>query len=120
VDGMDVVACGEATHRAASAVRAGAGPYFLEFRTYRFRAHSMYDPQLYRDKQEIEEWKQRDPITIFQNRLQEQGLLSAEDLARMEEQVAAEVTAAVEFAEAGGWEPVEDLTKYVYSERVPA
>jgi pyruvate dehydrogenase E1 component alpha subunit len=120
VDGMDVVACAEAAHRAASAVRAGAGPYFLEFRTYRFRAHSMYDPQLYRDKQEIEEWKQRDPILLFQNRLQEQGLLSADDLARMEEQVAAEVTTAVEFAEAGGWEPVEDLTKYVYSERASA
>ena len=80
----------------------------------------MYDPQLYRDKQEIEEWKHRDPITLFQNRLQEQGLLSADDLARMEEQVTAEVTAAVEFAEAGAWEPVEDLTKYVYSERTPA
>jgi pyruvate dehydrogenase E1 component alpha subunit len=119
VDGMDVVACEDAAHRAASAVRAGAGPYFLEFRTYRFRAHSMYDPQLYRDKQEIEEWKHRDPITLFQNRLQEQGLLNADDLARMEEQVAAEVTAAVEFAEAGVWEPIEDLTKYVYSERTP-
>lgn len=120
VDGMDVVACEEATQRAASAVRAGAGPYFLEFRTYRFRAHSMYDPQLYRDKQEIEEWKHRDPITLFQSRLQEQGLSSAEELAQMEEQVAAEVTAAVEFAEAGAWEPVADLTKYVYSERTPA
>lgn len=120
VDGMDVVACEEATQRAASAVRAGAGPYFLEFRTYRFRAHSMYDPQLYRDKQEIEEWKHRDPITLFQSRLQEQGLSSAEELAQMEEQVAAEVTAAVEFAEAGAWEPVADLTKYVYSERIPA
>jgi pyruvate dehydrogenase E1 component alpha subunit len=117
VDGMDVLACAEATQRAASAVRAGAGPYFLEFRTYRFRAHSMYDPQLYRDKQEIEEWKKRDPITIFQSRLQEQGLLSAEDLTPIEEAVALEVTKAVEFAEAGTWEPVEDLTKYVYSER---
>jgi pyruvate dehydrogenase E1 component alpha subunit len=120
VDGMDVLACAEATQRAASAVRAGAGPYFLEFRTYRFRAHSMYDPQLYRDKQEIEEWKKRDPIMILQNRLQEQGLLSAEDLTPIEEAVALEVTKAVEFAEAGTWEPVEDLTKYVYSERAQA
>ena len=117
VDGMDVVACEEATQRAASAVRAGAGPYFLEFRTYRFRAHSMYDPQLYRDKQEIEEWKKRDPITTFQGRLQEQELLTAEDFTHLEEEVAAAVTKAVEFAESGTWEPVEDLTKYVYSER---
>ena len=74
VDGMDVVACEEAAQRAVSAVRVGGGPYFLEFRTYRFRAHSMFDPQLYRDKQEIEEWKHRDPIATFQARLQAQGL----------------------------------------------
>ena len=68
VDGMDVVACEEAAQRAALAVRAGEGPCFLEFRTYRFRAHSMYDPQLYRDKREVEEWKKRDPIATFQDR----------------------------------------------------
>src|SRR5690348_6162233 len=73
VDGMDIVACEEAAHRAAEAVRAGGGPYFLEFRTYRFRAHSMFDPQLYRDKQEVEEWKKRDPILLFQARLLELG-----------------------------------------------
>ncbi|MCS6925554.1 MAG: pyruvate dehydrogenase (acetyl-transferring) E1 component subunit alpha [Candidatus Binatia bacterium] len=120
VDGMDVVACEEATQRAALAVRAGGGPYFLEFRTYRFRAHSMFDPQLYRDKQEIEEWKTRDPITTFQARLRSQGLLTDDDVQRLEEEIAAEIAHAVEFAEAGTWEPVEDLTKFVYSERKPA
>jgi pyruvate dehydrogenase E1 component subunit alpha len=118
VDGMDVVACEEATQRAALAVRSGGGPYFLEFRTYRFRAHSMFDPQLYRDKQEVEEWKQRDPITNFQARLQAQGLVNDEDMKRIEDEIAAEITKAVEFAEAGTWEPIEDLTKFVYSERV--
>jgi pyruvate dehydrogenase E1 component alpha subunit len=117
VDGMDVIACEEATQRAVLAVRSGGGPYFLEFRTYRFRAHSMYDPQLYRTKEEVEEWKKRDPLTNFQTRLQEQGLLTDEDLKRIEGEVAAEVARAVEFAEAGTWEPTEDLTKYVYSER---
>jgi TPP-dependent pyruvate/acetoin dehydrogenase alpha subunit len=117
VDGMDVIACEEATQRAALAVRSGGGPYFLEFRTYRFRAHSMFDPQLYRDKQEIEDWKKRDPIATFQGRLQELGLLNEEDLKRIEEDVAAEIGKAVEFAEAGTWEPAEELTKYVYSER---
>ena len=117
VDGMDVIACEEATQRAALAVRSGGGPYFLEFRTYRFRAHSMFDPQLYRDKQEIEEWKKRDPIGSFQGRLQELGLLNEEDLKRIEEDIAAEIGKAVEFAEAGTWEPTEELTKYVYSER---
>ncbi|MEW6296649.1 MAG: pyruvate dehydrogenase (acetyl-transferring) E1 component subunit alpha [Thermodesulfobacteriota bacterium] len=117
VDGMDVVACEEATQRAVLAVRSGGGPYFLEFRTYRFRAHSMFDPQLYRDKQEVEEWKKRDPIATFQARLHAQGLLSEEDVQRIEDEIAAELSRAVAFAEAGTWEPVEDLTKFVYSER---
>jgi pyruvate dehydrogenase E1 component alpha subunit len=117
VDGMDVVACEEATQRAALAVRSGGGPCFLEFRTYRFRAHSMYDPQLYRDKQEVEEWKKRDPIVTFQARLQAQELLNDEDVKRIEDDIAAEITKAVEFAEAGTWEAVADLTKFVYSER---
>jgi len=117
VDGMDVVACEEAMQRAVPAVRSGGGPYFLEFRTYRFRAHSMFDPQLYRDKQEVEEWKKRDPVSTFQARLREQGLLNDEDLKRIEDDVAAEIAKAIEFAEAGTWEPVEDLTRFVYSER---
>jgi TPP-dependent pyruvate/acetoin dehydrogenase alpha subunit len=117
VDGMDVVACEDAAHRAAEAVRSGGGPYFLEFRTYRFRAHSMFDPQLYRDKQEVEEWKKRDPILLFQARLQELGLLREEDLKQIEDDVAAEIAKAVEFAEAGTWEPVDELTRFVYSER---
>jgi pyruvate dehydrogenase E1 component alpha subunit len=117
VDGMDVVAVEEAAKRAALAVRSGGGPYFLEFRTYRFKAHSMYDPELYRDKKEVEEWKKRDPIPNFSSMLKEKGLLKEEDLARIEREVAAEVEQAVEFAEAGTWEPVEDLTRFVYSEK---
>ena len=116
VDGMDVIAVEDATKRAAIAVRAGGGPHFLEYRTYRFRAHSMYDPELYRDKQEVEEWKKRDPITAFAQRLKEQDLWKEEDWARMEEEVAAEIAKAVDFAEAGTWESVEELTRFVYSE----
>ncbi len=117
VDGMDVEACEAATRRAATAVRSGGGPCFLEFRTYRFRAHSMYDPELYRDKQEVEEWKKRDPISTFGQRLQQTELLTDEDLKAIEDQVAAEIAKAIEFAEAGTWEPVEDLTRFVHSER---
>jgi pyruvate dehydrogenase E1 component alpha subunit len=116
VDGMDVIAVEDATKRAASAVRSGGGPHFLEYRTYRFRAHSMYDPELYRDKQEVEEWKKRDPITTFSQRMKEQDLWKEEDWARMEEEVAAEIAKAVDFAEAGTWEPVEELRRFVYSE----
>ena len=109
VDGMDVLA--------VAAVHAGAGPSFLECRTYRFRAHSMFDPELYREKAEVEAWKQRCPIVTLTQRLAEQGLLNDTDLEELERQVAAEVEAAVAFAEAGTWEPVEDLTRFVYSER---
>jgi pyruvate dehydrogenase E1 component subunit alpha len=117
VDGMDVMACEEAAERAVLAVRSGGGPCFLEFRTYRFRAHSMFDPQLYRDKQEIELWKKRDPVLVFQTSLREHGYLGDDDLKSIEDEVAAEIAKAIEFAEAGTWEPVEDLTRFVYSER---
>jgi len=117
VDGMDVTACESAAKRGALAVRAGDGPCFIEFRTYRFRAHSMFDPQLYREKQEVEEWKKRDPILLFQKRLQEQGTLIDSDVKRIEDEVAAEVAKAVEFAEAGTWEPVAQLARFVYSEK---
>jgi pyruvate dehydrogenase E1 component subunit alpha len=120
VDGMDVVACEQAARRAILAVRSGEGPCFLEFRTYRFRAHSMFDPQLYRSKEEVEEWKHRDPISNFDARLRKMGLLNDEDVKQIEDEIAAEVARAVEFAEAGTWEPVEELTKFVYSEKTPS
>lgn len=120
VDGMDVLAVEAATQKAVAAVRSGGGPYFLEFRTYRFRAHSMFDPQLYRDKQEVEEWKEHDPINTFRAHLQEQHLLNDTAVEQMEQEIAAEIDQAVEFAEASAWEPVEELTKYVYSEEAQA
>ena len=116
VDGMDVLAVEDAARRAVAVVRGGAGPLFLELDTYRFRAHSMFDPELYRRRNEVDEWKQRDPIVLFTNRLRAAELLSERDLQLIEEDVAAEVAAAVEFAESGTWEPVEDLTRFVYSE----
>jgi pyruvate dehydrogenase E1 component alpha subunit len=116
VDGMDVLAVAEAAHAAADAVRAGGGPQFLELRTYRFRAHSMYDPDRYRDKAEIERWKLRDPITTFAARMESEGIVPKVRFERMEREVEREIDHAVEFAEAGTWEPVEDLTRFVYSE----
>lgn len=120
VDGMDVMAVEAATKKAALAVRSGGGPHFLEFRTYRFRAHSMYDPELYRDKQEVEEWKKRDPIANLVQRLKEQNLWREEDWAGMEEEVGREIAMSIEFAEAGRWEPVEELTRFVYSDAATA
>jgi pyruvate dehydrogenase E1 component alpha subunit len=113
VDGMDVVAVHEAARGARD--RARAGPVFVEFRTYRYRAHSMFDPELYRDKAEIEQWKTRGPIHTFSARLKAQGELTEEGFLAIEAKVAAEVDGAVAFAEAAGWEPVEDLAKDVYA-----
>jgi TPP-dependent pyruvate/acetoin dehydrogenase alpha subunit len=115
VDGMDVLAVEAATRRAVEAVRRGDGPYLLESRTYRFRAHSMYDAELYRSKEEVEQWKKRDPITTFVARLRSGGFLSDQDLTDVETAVAVEIVEAVAFAESGPWEPVEDLLKDVYT-----
>jgi pyruvate dehydrogenase E1 component alpha subunit len=120
VDGMDALAVANAAQRAATAVRAGGGPYFLELRTYRFRAHSMYDPELYRSKEEVELWKQRDPLAIHTARLRQAGALDDAALAALEQDVAVELAGAVRFAEAGTLEPVTDLLRFVYAEEPAA
>jgi pyruvate dehydrogenase E1 component alpha subunit len=117
VDGMDVGAVEETARRAVSMIRAGGGPCLVEARTYRFRAHSLYDPDRYRDKAEVARWKERDPIDRLRDRLESQGRLGAGDVERLEQQVADELDDAVAFAEAGTLEPVEDLLRFVHSER---
>jgi pyruvate dehydrogenase E1 component alpha subunit len=115
VDGMDVLAVEAATRKAVEAVRRGEGPFLLEARTYRFRAHSMYDPELYRTKEEVEQWKKRDPITTFTAWLRDRNLLREADLADLEKTVATEIAETVAFAETGPWEQVEDLLKDVHT-----
>jgi pyruvate dehydrogenase E1 component alpha subunit len=113
VDGMDVVAVEVAARRAAARVRETGAPHFLENRTYRFRAHSMYDPELYRNKAEIEEWKKKDPILQLQSWMASAGFLHPDDVQAIEAAVSAEIEDAVAFAEAGQWEPVADLCRDV-------
>jgi pyruvate dehydrogenase E1 component alpha subunit len=115
VDGMDVVAVFEATQQAAHQVRQGTGPVFLELQTFRFRAHSMFDPELYRDKKEVEAWKTRGPIDSYTARLKTQGMLTEAEFLALDASAQAEVGAAVAFAEAGTWEPVADLLRDVYT-----
>jgi pyruvate dehydrogenase E1 component alpha subunit len=117
VDGMDVVAVEKAAREALGQIRSGKGPYFLECQTYRFRAHSMFDAQLYRDKQEVEEWKKKGPILTFTERLRSEDLVSDDDIQDMEDEIEAEIDRAVKFAEAADLESVDDLTKFVYSEK---
>lgn len=114
-DGMDVLAVEAAAAAALEHVRAGKGPFLLECLTYRFRGHSMFDAELYRAKTEIEEWKARDPIQQLATRLRAEGFLDDAGLATLEAGAMAEVDAAVAFAEAGTWEPVEDLNRFVCS-----
>jgi pyruvate dehydrogenase E1 component alpha subunit len=119
VDGMDVVATSAAVRLAVDQVRSGNGPVLLECRTYRFRAHSMYDPELYRSKEEVEQWKQRDPITLFRARLEQDGILGPAEIETLDGEAREATERAVEFAEAGEWEPVADLLKDVYAGERP-
>lgn len=119
VDGMDVLAVYEATREAAARVRAEGEPFFLELKTYRFRAHSMFDPELYRDKAEVEVWKLRDPIPGLAARLRGEGLLDDAELAALDAAAQAEVAASVAFAEAAEWEAAGDLLKDVTTPAVP-
>jgi pyruvate dehydrogenase E1 component alpha subunit/2-oxoisovalerate dehydrogenase E1 component len=115
VDGMDLLAVRETGRQALATTRAGQ-PFLLECRTYRFRAHSMFDAELYRSKEEVTEWKKRDPITLFFEAMKAAMVLDEADLTAVEAEVAKEVDDSVAFAEAGTWEPVEELTRFVYSE----
>jgi len=115
VDGMDVLAVAEAARAAVAFVRAGNGPFFLELKTYRFRAHSMFDPDLYRTKAEIEGWKHRCPIEAFKTRAREAAWITDAEIAAIEADTAGEIQDALAYAEAGTLEPVETLTRNVYA-----
>jgi len=115
VDGMDVVAVAKAAQKAIKSIKEGNGPQFLEALTYRFRAHSMYDAELYRDKSEVEEWKKKGPLITFENRLKEMDLYATIDIKEIEKEVEKTIEDAVKFAEDGTLEPVENLKNFVYS-----
>ena len=114
VDGMDVAAVTEAATQAIERVRETATPWFLECMTYRFRAHSMFDPELYRDKAEVEVWRKRDPIATFAARME--GVVTAASPSSAAMSAAAEVAKACAFAEASPLEPVADLLRDVRAE----
>ena len=115
VNGMNVLEVKKAAAKAVAYIRSTGKPYFLVCNTYRFRAHSMFDAELYREKSEVEAWKERDPISELTNVLLKEAEISQQDIDAVEQKVKAEVQKAVDFAEEGSFEPVEDLTKFVYS-----
>jgi pyruvate dehydrogenase E1 component alpha subunit len=116
VDGMDLTAVMNAANVATEKIRETGKPFFLVCNTYRFRAHSMFDAELYRNKSEVDEWKKRDPIPAFYNFLLQKKFITEYEMNQMETQIEVEVQHAVDFAEMGTWEAKEDLTKFVYSE----
>lgn len=114
VDGMDVLAVYSAMQQAAAHARSGKGPYFLEVLTYRYRGHSMSDPAKYRTREEVEKYKERDPLARLQSYLYDHQLASEADIEALEESVATEVAEAVAFAENSPFPPPEALYEEVY------
>ncbi len=116
VDGMDVMKVYAAARKAIESVRAGNGPYLLELTTYRFRGHSMGDPERYRKQEEVKKWEESDPIGIYRKCLIDDKVASAKALDEIEAQVMEEVNKAVEFAEASPEPAMEELYKDVYAD----
>jgi pyruvate dehydrogenase E1 component alpha subunit len=110
VDGMDVEAVAKAANTAVHEIRVGNGPVFIECLTYRFRAHSMFDAELYRSKSEVEEWKKRDPLLLLHQKYPNI------DIDKYENEIALILNEAITFAENGTLEPVEELEKFVYTQ----
>jgi pyruvate dehydrogenase E1 component alpha subunit len=116
VDGMDVMKVYEAAQKAIEAVRSGQGPFLLEVTTYRFRGHSMGDPERYRKQEEVKQWEEHDPIGAYRKYLVDNKSASAKALDEIDAQVMEEVAKAVEFAESSPEPTMEDLYKDIYAD----
>jgi len=116
VDGMDVMKVYEAAKEAIEYVRENSDPYFLEVTTYRYRGHSMGDPERYRKQEEVKKWQETDPIGIFRKHLIEDKKASAKALDEIDARAEEEVNKAVEFAESSPEPTLEDLFKDIYAE----
>jgi pyruvate dehydrogenase E1 component alpha subunit len=117
VDGMDVMKVREAAEKAIETVRTDKSPYFLEIETYRFRGHSMGDPERYRTSEEVKRWQnEEDPLGIYHKYLLENKIASSEELDDMEKAAEQEVQAAVQFAESSPEPVAADLYKSLYVE----
>jgi pyruvate dehydrogenase E1 component alpha subunit len=113
-DGMDVVDTYEVTREALRIAREERRPILVEAITYRFRGHSMADPEEYRTKEQVEEWRRRDPIETFARRLEDEGVLTAEDRGRIDDETVGRVDEAVQFADASPHPPPESLYDDIY------
>jgi pyruvate dehydrogenase E1 component alpha subunit len=116
VDGMDIMAVRKAAEEVIAKVRKGGGPYFLEAVTYRYRGHSMGDPERYRQSEEIKKWEESDPIGIYHRFLTGEGIISEEELDEVEARVERDVEEAVQFAESSPEPEPSALFENVYVE----
>jgi pyruvate dehydrogenase E1 component alpha subunit len=114
VDGMDVLAVREIVSEHIRLAREERQPTLVEAFTYRFRGHSAADPEVYRTKEEVEEWRKKDPITAFRDRMLAEGVISEDQLDEMREGVERRVLEAVEFADASPEPPLESLYDHLY------
>jgi pyruvate dehydrogenase E1 component alpha subunit len=115
IDGMDVLAVHEATQDAMKRIQKNGGPVFLEAMTYRYRGHSMADPTQYRESSEVDEWRVKDPIDHLKAISLEEGLITEEDLARIDEEVEAEIEEAVRFAEESPLPDIDSMYENIYA-----
>jgi len=118
VDGMDVEEVNNAVNYAVEKIKLTNSPVFIECLTYRFRAHSMFDAQLYRSKEEVAEWKKKDPLVLFENRLKQNNLWEQIDSNDMEQKIEKIINDSIEFANNAPLEPVENLEKFVYAKEL--
>ncbi|HEX9153141.1 MAG TPA: thiamine pyrophosphate-dependent enzyme [Flavobacterium sp.] len=116
VDGMDLMAIAAAADKAVEKIRSSGKPYFLICNTYRFGLYPLSDTELYRDKKQAEEWKKRDPILQFEQFLLQHQWITESEIAEFESKIETKIKIALDFAEAGTWEPLDQLTKFVYNE----
>ncbi|MBI5880065.1 MAG: pyruvate dehydrogenase (acetyl-transferring) E1 component subunit alpha [Chloroflexi bacterium] len=116
IDGMDTLKVFDATQRAIEHVRSGNGPYFIEAMCYRFPGHSMGDPERYRVKDEVDRYKQRDPIVAFGKQLEGDGVVDEADLERIEREVAQEMDAVASFADASPAPAPESMYDFIYAQ----
>jgi pyruvate dehydrogenase E1 component alpha subunit len=116
VDGMDVLKVREAAENFIGMVRSGDGPFFLEIETYRFRGHSMGDPERYRKAEEVKKWEEHDPIGIFHKTLTSKKIALKKELDNIDKKVDEEVQSAIQFAESSPEPAPEALFEDVYVE----
>jgi len=115
VDGNDVLAVYEAVQEAVKRARAGEGPTLIECKTYRYRGHFEGDPTVYRPEEEVREWKKKDPIPRFEEKLAQMGIMTEEQMKQVREEIAGKIEEAVKFAEESPWPSPEEVLEDVYA-----